>query len=460
MSHREQRDYHGKFPRRYFLRGLGASIALPAFASLTGSKLFAAQEAPNLATTASGAPLRTAFVYFPNGSIPAAWWPTETGTNFALTGTLEPLSKLKNQLQVFGGLDQVNAEAGPDGAGDHARANSVFLSGVRLLKSSTDIHAGMSIDQAIASRVGDQTMLPSLELSSDTERPSGNCDSGYACAYQHNVSWKSPTTPMPPERNPRLVFERLFGAGSPGERAANLARRRAGQRSILDFVMEDARRMEGRLASADRDKLDQYLSGVREIEERLQRAERFVNVKDPGIEAPVGVSHDHAEYVGITYDMMLLAFQADLTRVATMMLAHDGSNRSFDHIGIFEGHHDLSHHRNDEERIKKLTQIDRWYVEQFAKFLERLQSTPDVDGKSLLDNSMIVYGSGNADGNRHTHTNLPIILAGGGGGTLTPGRHVNHGSTPLCDLFLGLADRMGVTGLERFGDSTGRLKDV
>ena len=460
MSHREHRNQRGGFPRRHFLRGLGASIALPAFASLTGTKLFAAEQAASLAVTASGAPLRTAFVYFPNGSIPTSWWPSQAGTDFTLTGTLEPLQKLSNQLQVLGGLDQVNAEPGKDGAGDHARANSVFLTGVRLRKSSTEVHAGISIDQEIANQVGASTMLPSLELSSDTDRPSGNCDSGYACAYQHNVSWKTATTPMPPERNPRLVFERLFGAGSPGERAANLARRRTGQRSILDFVMEDARQMEGRLASQDRDKLDQYLTGVREIEERLQRAERFANAKDPGVEAPIGITQDHAEYVGITFDMMLLAFQSDLTRVSTMMLAHDGSNRSFDHIGIFEGHHDLSHHRNDAERIKKIAQIDRWYVEQFAKFLERLQNTPDVDGKSLLDNSMIVYGSGNADANRHTHSNLPIILAGGGGGALTPGRHVNHGSKPLCDLFLSLADRMGATNLEHFGDSTGRLKDV
>ena len=459
MSHRDHK-LSGKFPRRHFLRGLGASIALPAFTSLTGTKLVAADQVAKSALTSTGAPLRTAFVYFPNGAIPGSWWPTQTGSDFTLAGTLEPLNKLKNQLQIFGGLDQVNAEAGKDGAGDHARGNSVFLTGVRLNKSSTDIRAGISIDQAIAKQVGGETLFPSLEISCDAENPTGGCDAGYACAYQHNVSWKSATTPMPPERNPRLTFERLFGAGSVGERGANLQRRRAGQHSILDFVLEEARQMENRLALKDREKLDQYLTGVREIEARLQRAERMPAPKDPGIEAPAGISQDYTEHVGITFDMMLLAFQSDLTRVATMMLAHDGSNRSFDHIGISEGHHDLSHHQNDEQRIQKIAQIDRWYVEQFAKFLERLQNTPDVDGKSLLDNSMIVYGSGNADGNQHTHTNLPIILAGGGGGTLTPGRHVNHGSKPLCDLFLSLADRMGVTALERFGDSSGRLSDV
>jgi hypothetical protein len=303
-------------------------------------------------------------------------------------------------------------------------------------------------------------MLPSLEMSCDSEQPTGDCDSGYACAYVYNISWKSPTTPMAPERNPRLVFERLFGAGSPGERAANLRRRRAEQRSILDFVMEDARQMESRLGAADRGKLDQYLTGVREIEQRLARAERAAQPNDVRTEAPAGISQDYAEHIAITFDMMLLAFQSDLTRVSTLMLSHDGSNRSFDHIGITEGHHDLSHHRDDADRINKLCQIDRWYVEQLAKFLERLGDTPDVDGKTLLDNSMILYGSGNADGNRHTHSNLPIVLAGGGGGTLKTGRYVNHGSQPLCNLFLSLADRMGVTGLERFGDSTGRIGDV
>jgi hypothetical protein len=460
MSHRDTSKNQSGINRRRFLRGLGTSIAVPAFASLTGARLFASQEAAALAATSTGAPLRTAFVYFPNGAIPASWWPEKTGTDVAFANTLEPLNALRDQLQLFGGLDQVNAEGGPDGAGDHARANSVFLSGVRLRKSATDVRAGVSIDQVIANEVGHQTMLPSIELSCDPEKPTGTCDSGYACAYQHNIAWKSATTPMPPERNPRLMFERLFGAGSAGERAANLQRRRAGQRSILDFVMEDARQMNDRLATQDRQKLDQYLTGVREIEQRLQRAEKLTAPKDPGVDAPAGISADLAEHVGITFDMMLLAFQSDLTRVATLMLAHDGSNRSFDHIGIFEGHHDLSHHRNDEERIKKIAQIDRWYVEQFAKFLDKVKNTPDVDGRSLLDNSMIVYGSGNADGNRHTHSNLPIVLAGGGGGSLTPGRYVNHGSRPLCDLFLSIADRMGVKNLDRFGDSTGRLKDV
>lgn len=435
-------------------------VCAPSFVSLGGSKLFAAQSAARLATTASGAPLRTAFVYFPNGSIPSQWWPAETSDAPTLAGTLKPLEKIKQHLQVLGGLDQVNAEGDKDGAGDHARGSSVFLTGVRLNKSATDIRAGVSIDQAIAEKAGEQTLFPSLEMTCDEQRQSGSCDSGYACAYQFNVSWKSPTQPMPPEPNPRLMFERLFGSGSPAERAANLARRRADQQSILDYVLGDARKMHNRLAARDREKLDQYLNGVREIEQRLERAERLSATNVPQIDAPAGISADFAEHVSITFDMLLLAFQSDLTRVSTLMLAHDGSNRSFDHIGIPEGHHDLSHHQNDAERIEKIARIDRWYVEQFANFLDKLQSTPDIDGNSLLHNSMIVYGSGNADGNRHTHSNLPIILAGHGGGELTPGRYQHHGSKPLCNLYLSLADRMGVTDLQRFGDSTGRLGDV
>jgi hypothetical protein len=288
---------------------------------------------------------------------------------------------------------------------------------------------------------------------------SGACVSGFSCAFQFNLSWASPTTPMTAEVNPGLAFERLFGAGAPGERRKNLARRRQEQRSVLDFVLDDARSMRQRLDPQDRGKLDQYLTGVRDIEKRIVRAERLGDARDPGIETPPGVPADHAEYLQLMFDMLILAFQSDSTRVATLLLAHDGSNRSFDHIGISEGHHDLTHHQNRAEWIEKVAEIDRWYVRQFAAFLDRLRAAKDVDGKSLLHNSMIVYGSGNADANRHTHFNLPLLLAGAGGGTLTPGRHVRHGGKPTTNLFLSLADRMGVR-LERFGDSSGRLADV
>lgn len=454
---------HGAFSRRNFLRGLGACIALPAFESLVPVRSIAAltgSGAVKLATAASGAPLRTAFLYFPNGAIQSTWWPKSDGADFELSRTLQPLESVRSHIQVLGGLDHINATAGPDGAGDHARANGTFLTGVRMRKSATNVHAGISIDQIIAREVGHLTRLSSLELTCDAGRNTGACDSGYSCAYQYNVSWSSPTTPMTPEANPRQVFERLFGAGSMEDRANELKRRREEQRSILDFVMEDARDMQRRLNPTDKDKLDQYLTGVRELEARIQRSEKLGDPKNPIQETPSGIPPTYAEHIQLMFDTLVLAFQTDSTRVATMLLAHDGSNRSFAEIGIPEGHHDLSHHRNNAEWIQKLSDIDLWYAKQFGRFIERLRDTKDVDGKSLLDNSMIVYGSGNADGNAHSHTNLPIILAGGGGGTLTPGRFVKHGAKPASNLFFSMAERMGVRGLERFGDSTGRLANL
>lgn len=447
------------FSRRRFLRGLGVCLALPAFESLTPLRALGAAPAP-LATTATGAPLRTAFVFFPNGAIPSAWWPDNDGPDFAFSKTLQPLAELKQHIQVLHGLDHHCAEPGMDGGGDHARGTGVFLTGVRLKKSATDIHAGVSIDQMLARTVGAETRFRSLELTCDNERKSGACDSNYSCAYQYNLSWSSPTTPVTPEANPRLAFERLFGVGGPGERSANALRRQAEQKSVLDFVLNDARRMQRRLEARDKDKLDQYLTGVRELETRIQQAEKFGPVKDPSIPTPDGIPTAYSEYVQLMYDIMLLAFQSDMTRVATLCLAHDGDNRSFGEIGIYEGHHDLSHHQNRPERVKKVQEIDVWYVEQFAKFLRKLDGAKDLDGHSILHNSMILYGSGNADGNRHTHTNLPLVLAGQGGGTLTPGRFVRHGSKPATDLFLSLADRMGMKNLERFGDSKGRLENV
>jgi len=265
---------------------------------------------------------------------------------------------------------------------------------------------------------------------------------------------------MTPEGNPRLVFERMFGSGSPGQRLESLKQRRLEQRSILDFIVEDARDMKGRLNARDKDKLDQYLTGVRDLEVRIQKAEQMGQAQDPKVETPAGVPASYAEHVELMFDTLLLAFQTDSTRVATLLLAHDGSNRSFGEIGISEGHHDLSHHFNNNDKIQKISDIDLWYAQQFAKFLQKMEATKDVDGKSLLHNSMILYGSGNADGNRHTHSNLPLILAGAGGGALTPGRFVKHNALPTSNLFLSMADRMGVQDLERFGDSSGRLPNT
>ncbi len=448
--------------RRHFLRGLGACVAVPAFASYRPARALAAGAVTEsrLAATATGAPLRSAFIYFPNGAIPASWWPKQEGPNVPLSRTLQPLESSKTLIQVMGGLNHHTADGGPDGAGDHARGNGTFLTGVRLKKSATDLRAGISIDQVLAHKVGHLTRFPSLELACETARKNGACDSGYSCAYQYNLSWSSPTTPVPAESNPRLVFERLFGAGAPGERRANLQRRRVEQKSILDLVLEDARSMQRRLDSPDQQKLDQYLTSVREVETRLAKEEGFGEVQDPRVDTPPGVPTDYGDYIQLMFDMLVLAFQTDSTRIATLLLAHDGSNRSFEHIGIFEGHHDLTHHQNRSEWIEKVADIDLWYARQFARFLDKLQATKDLDGHSLLHNSMIVYGSGNADGNRHTHSNLPVILAGGGGGLLKPGRYVKHGSVPMTNLFLGMAERMGVQGLPRFGDSTQPLGNI
>jgi hypothetical protein len=266
---------------------------------------------------------------------------------------------------------------------------------------------------------------------------------------------------MTAEANPRQVFERLFGAGPPAERLANLERRRQEQRSILDFVLDDARQMQRRLNAPDKDKLDQYLTGVRALETRIQQAEKLGDPKEPTTDAPPpGIPPSYGEHMELMFDILTLAFQTDSTRVATLLLAHDGSNRSFSEIGIPEGHHDLSHHANNPDKVQKVSDIDLWYVTQYAKFLQKLDQAKDVDGHSLLHNSMILFGSGNADGNRHTHVNLPMVLAGAGGGTLTPGRYVRHGSTPAANLFLSMADRMGLETLPRFGDSTGRLLDI
>ncbi len=447
------------FSRRHFLRGLGAAIALPAFSSLVPPSLAAATSA-KLAVTPTGAPLRTAFLYFPNGAIPAAWWPAKEGTDFQLSKTLQPLADLRQHLQVVGGLDDHSADGREDGGGDHARANGTFLTGVRLKKSATDIRAGISIDQVFARQIGHLTRFSSLELTCESERPSGACDTGYSCAYQYNLSWSSPTTPMAAESNPRLVFERLFGAGPPGQRAESLRRRRLEQRSILDFVMQDAKAMERRLNYNDQAKLDQYLTGVRELEARIHQAEKLGDPKDPMVPTPTAIPASYAEHMDLLFDILTLAFQTDSTRIATMALAHDGSNRSFSEIGIPEGHHDLSHHFENAEKIKKVSDIDLWYVQQFGKFLRKLDAVKDTDGKSLLHNSMIVYGSGNADGNRHSHTNLPLILAGAGGGTLTPGRYVKHSSVPMSNMFLSVGDRLGLSDIPRFGESTGRLSNV
>lgn len=447
-------ERHASLSRRRFLRGMGACLALPTFGSLATVKALGA----NAAKAAQAAPVRMAFLYVPNGTIPSAWWPEgDGGKDFALPATLQPLKNLRDQVQIISGLDDVSAEPGPDGAGDHARAGGTFLTGVRIKKTSgADIYAGVSIDQVVAHQVGHLTRFGSLELTCDSVRKAGDCDSGYSCAYGYNLAWKSATQPVTPEPNPRLVFERLFGAGSPGERVANLKRRQEEQHSLLDFVMEDAQAVERKLNGRDRQKLDQYLTSVREIEQRIEKAERMP-IQNPAVDSPAGIPPTFDEHIAIMTDMMILAFQTDSTRIATMLLAGEGSNRTFNEIGLSEGHHNLTHHRNIGETVEKVKQIDLWYATQLGKFLTKLEQTRDVDGQSLLHNSMIMYGSGNADGNRHTHTNLPILLAGAGGGAIKTGRFLKGKSVPITNLYLTMADVMGARGIEKHGDSTGRL---
>ena len=441
--------------RRNFLRGLGVVVALPAFESLTAKSALAGDWLPS---PKKNAPKRVAFVYFPNGANQDNWWPSGSGAEFQFGPTMKSLEPLKNHIQVVSGLEHRNATSGGDGPGDHARANATFLTGVRARKTDgSNIHLGVSIDQAIASEIGHLTRFPSLELTCDSVRKSGRCDSGYSCAYQFNLSWRSETTPMTPEPNPRLVFERLFGGGDRGERKENYHIRQQTQRSVLDFVMEDARALQVSLGSQDQQKLDEYLTGVREIEQRIERAERLGDFEEPEIETPPGIPSDFGHHMEIMYDMTLLAFQTDSTRIATLLLAGDGSNRSFTQIEIPEGHHSLSHHGKDKSKLEKIGKIDQYYMQHFARFLQHMRDTKDIDGNSLLDNTMIVYGCGNGDGNRHNHDNLPVVVAGGGGGSLTPGRYLQLDRTPMSNLFVSMANKMGIEGMTQFGDSDGTL---
>jgi hypothetical protein len=439
-------ERHASLSRRQFFRAAaGACIALPAFASVAN----AAQRT---------APRRMAFVYVPNGAIPSAWWPeVPADGSFNLSPTLMPLEKVRRSVQVISGLEALSADPGPDGAGDHARASGTFLTGVRIKKTAgSDIHAGISIDQAVANEVGHLTRFSSLELTCEKVRKAGDCDSGYACAYAYNLSWRSANQPLSPEPNPRFVFERLFGQGAPRERVANLRRRQQEQHSILDYVLEDARGLDRKLDGRDRQKLDQYLTSIRDIERRIENSERLP-VRNPEMDAPAGVPESYIEHINLMNDMLLLAFQTDATRIATVTFAPEGSNRSFADIGIAEGHHNLTHHKNDAQIIDKVKEIDRWYVQRLATFLEKMDATEDIDGNSLLHNSMVLYGSGNADGNRHTHVNLPILLAGAGGGAFKTGRFVDAGSQPITNLYLSMAAAMGAPTIEKHGDSTGHL---
>ena len=412
--------------------------------------------------TATGAPLRMAYLYVPNGVIMDKWRPEGSGSDFSFNESMKSLNGLKNDLQIIKGLEQANGWAGSDGAGDHARSGATFLTGVRAKKTAgSDIRLGISADQMAASHLGSETRLPSLELSCDAVRKSGNCDSGYSCAYQYNMSWRSATQPMTPESNPRLVFERLFGGGSNNERQDGLAKRRAEKRSILDIVMDDAHAMNNQLGRNDRQKLDEYMTGVREIERRIEKAENFGPPPEPGVAAPEeGVPREYQDHIRLLFDMLLLAFKTDQTRISSFLLAHDGSNRSFSGLGVNEGHHGLSHHRRAQDKMDKIAKIDAFYVRQLAYFLEKMKATEDVDWNTLLHNSMIVWGSGLSDADRHSHDDLPIIVAGNAGGKFLTGRHLElPEKTPLNNLYMRMLRESGAP-VDRIGDSSGVLKGI
>ncbi len=405
--------------------------------------------------TGTTPPVRVGFVYVPNGANMADWTPKQVGGDFELPYILEPLASVKSDFCVFSGLTHDKARPNGDGAGDHARASAAFLTGAQPRKTSgVDIHVGVSVDQVIGNKVGTRTPFRTLELGIDRGQSSGNCDSGYSCAYQYNISWRTPTSPVPPETNPRLAFDRLFSNGDPSDSEELRVRRQGYRKSILDFVMEDARALNPKLGRTDQRKLDEYLSSVRDLERRIEFTEKMAT--EITGKRPVGEPHDYTEHVRLMYDVMLLAFQTDSTRVASFIVAHDGSNRPHPFIGVNEGHHDLSHHGNDPEKKAKIAKINRFHAEQFAYFLERMRSIREGNG-TLLDNCMIVYGSGIADGDAHAHDNLPVLVAGRAGGGLTSGRHVRVAKeTPMTNLYLSMMDRMGVS-MERFGDSTGKL---
>ena len=435
-----------KINRRSILRGLGVSLAIPHLESFAVGRI-------------SSIPLRMGFTYIPNGVIMDEWRPLETGPLKSLPNSLKPLQNHTADFQIISGLNHTKAYANGDGGGDHARANATFLTGCQARKTAgKDIKVGVSVDQIAADAIGDRTRLRSLELSCDGVRRSGKCDSGYSCAYQYNLSWKTESMPMVPESNPRLVFERLFGnASSPSDRKGQL-KRRVLNKSILDFALQGANNFNKRLGKSDQEKLSEYFTSVRELEKRIEREEKNWE-KLPDLKSPVGIPENYRAHLRLMFDMMVLAFQSDSTRISSFLLAHDGSNRSFRDIGVPEGHHSLSHHKNDPEKIKKLAKIDQFYSEQFAYFIDKLSTTQEIDGSRLLDHCLIVFGGGISDGNRHRHSDLPVLLAGGSSHGLTTGRHVDYEGVPMTNLYLGMLDRAEVQA-SQVGDSSGHIKDL
>ncbi|NOT44336.1 MAG: DUF1552 domain-containing protein [Acidobacteria bacterium] len=430
-------------PRRTFLRGLGATVALPLLDAMVPA-------ATALAQTAAVPVRRFAAAYSPNGMILDHWTPATVGKDFALPMILQPFEPFRDHLLVVSGL-----HSGPSRAGAHALAEPTFMSGVIHPKRTegADIEAGTTIDQVLARRYGADTLFPSIEIcAEDFTTQVGSCEIGYSCAYSNTISWRTPTTPLPMELNPRSVFERLFsgGAGTPEERAARLRRRQ----SVLDAVAVQARSLQQTLAGPDRQRVDGFLQNVREIEQRIERAEKDGQVSTT-LDAPIGVPESYSEHVGLMFDLMAVAFEADLTRVFTFMMGRELSSRTYPEVGVNEPHHAVSHHQNDPERIAQYAATNTYHAQLVARFLARLESVREGDA-TLLDNSLLLWGSGLSNPNVHSFDPLPVVLLGGDSGRLSGGRHLPQTDTPMANLLLSLAQGGGVE-IDRFGDSTGTV---
>ncbi len=440
-----------RLSRRTVLQGMGVAVSLPWLEAMGPLAAWAENPAPGKAV-----PNRMAFLYSPNGMNMADWTPKTEGTDFELPEILKPFANVKDKLLVLTGLTADKARANGDGPGDHARALAAFLTGAQPRKTDgTDIRAGISVDQLAAAQVGQFTRLPSLEIGCEQGSMAGNCDSGYSCVYSSTMAWRSATQPLPKEVNPKLVFERLFSTVPNAQAAQRDARRK----SILDFVREDSKDLSGKLGVNDVRKLDEYFSAVRDIELRIERAEKLPPIQAPNYPVPGGVPAAFDEHIRLMCDLMVLAFQADVTRVATFVLANEGSNKPYPFIEVPEGHHDLSHHGNEDAKKAKIKKINTFHTTQVAYLLEKLKSTPEGDG-TLLDHAMIAYGSGNSDGNAHNHDDLPVLVAGGGCGTLQTGRHIRYANeTPLNNLWLSMLKRMEMD-VSKLGDSSGELPNL
>jgi len=442
--------------RRTVLRGLGTAISLPLLDAMAPDRLLTASAA---AAATSKSPLRMGFFFVPNGMHMADWTPSKEGAGFDLKPTLEKLADNRESINVLTGLTLDGAFAHGDGGGDHARAVASFLTGSHPYKTDgADIKNDISVDQVAAQYVGDQTPFSSLELGLESSGQAGRCDSGYSCIYTSNVSWRNGTSPMSKETDPMAVFDRLFAGKTVKETRQAKSVREKYRKSIVDFALDDAERLHKALPMTDRRKLDEYLYAVRDVEKRIGGAEKLrVNEQGvPDYPRPLGVPKEFAKHGELMMDMIALAFQTDSTRILTFMFTNAGSNRSYPEIGIDDGHHELSHHGKSEEKQAKVATINRFHIERFNYLLNRMKSIGEGSG-TLLDNCMLMYGSGISDGDRHNHDDLPIILAGGGAGRIKTGRHIRYeNKTPLCNLYLWMLNEMGAK-VDRFGDSTAKL---